>query len=65
MKRLFTLLAALAFINSMWAQANNEKLYKMKWPEFVRSLEADFYHTDEAKRIGDNVLLYQFNTGGW
>lgn len=65
MKRLTALLAALAFIGSAWAQESNEKLYKMKWPKFVRALTPDFYHTDEAKRIGDNVLLYQFDTGGW
>ena len=28
-------------------------------------LNDEFFKTDEAIRIGDNVLLYQQTTGGW
>ena len=65
MKHFLALFVVLALANSLWGQISEEQLYKMKWPAFVRTIEADFYYTDEAKRIGDNVLLYQFETGGW
>ncbi len=38
---------------------------KEKWTRLAQHLPADFYRTQEAVRIGDNVLLYQLNSGGW
>ena len=31
----------------------------------LRETNPEFFTTDEARRIGDQVLLYQRNTGGW
>ncbi len=31
----------------------------------LRETEAEFFRTDEARRIGDQVLVYQRCTGGW
>ncbi len=36
-----------------------------KWTQMAPKLKDDFFKTDEALRIGDNVLLYQYETGGW
>ncbi len=36
-----------------------------KWVRFAPRLSDDFFTTDEARRIGDNLLLYQHNSGGW
>ena len=36
-----------------------------KWTQMAPKLKDDFFKTDEAVRIGDNVLLYQYDTGGW
>lgn len=36
-----------------------------KWNVEVRKYNPEFYYTDEAQRIGDNLLLYQHITGGW
>ena len=36
-----------------------------KWTSMAPKLKDAFFSTDEALRIGDNVLLYQYETGGW
>ncbi len=36
-----------------------------KWTKLVPKLDSVFFHTDEAIRIGENVLLYQQITGAW
>lgn len=33
------------------------------WPGEARRLAPGFYLTDEARRIGENVLLYQLQSG--
>lgn len=43
---------------------NKQKTYKT-WTSWAAHLEPEFFTTAEAVRIGDNVLLYQQNTGGW
>lgn len=43
---------------------SNPMVYK-NWQREVRKFTPDFYGTPEAKRIADNVLLYQQTTGGW
>ena len=35
------------------------------WVKMAPKLNDEFFKTDEAIRIGDNVLLYQQTTGGW
>lgn len=50
--------------------AQNEVSYKSKqeyknWVRLASSLPDEFYGTQEAVRIADNVLLYQQVTGGW
>ena len=42
-----------------------EKQPYKSWTKIVGSFNDDFYHTNEAKRIAENVLLYQQATGGW
>lgn len=44
--------------------------YKQKppsgnWVRLASKLDDAFFQTQEAKRIADNVLLYQHTTGGW
>lgn len=36
-----------------------------EWKHLVRSAKDGFFRTDEARTIGDNVLLYQRDAGGW
>lgn len=67
MKTISFILISLFVIGTANAQ---EVSYKEKqpykgWVKLVRSFDDDFYHTKEAKRIAENVLLYQQTTGGW
>ena len=36
-----------------------------EWVHIAPKFDDDFFKTEEAQRIGDNVLLYQQITGGW
>ena len=36
-----------------------------EWVHIAPKFDDDFFKTEEAQRIGDNVLLYQQTTGGW
>ena len=61
-----TLLCCTAMTNAQ----TSETTYKSKqpyktWVKLAPQLDDDFFHTQEAIRIGDNVLLYQQTTGGW
>jgi len=54
----------LAGANAQEVSYKEKQPYK-NWVKLVRSFDDDFYHTKEAKRIAENVLLYQHTTGGW
>ena len=41
------------------------KVKPKKWVSMAPKLKDAFFSTDEARQIGDNVLLYQQTTGGW
>lgn len=43
-------------------QAQNS--YK-NWPDVIRKNDASWFGTEEAKKIAENVLLYQRDIGGW
>lgn len=38
---------------------------KVNWPTFAKNADDDFMGTAEAARVGDNLLFYQHETGGW
>ena len=42
----------------------SQNTYK-RWPEIIRKNEVVWFGSDEAKRIAENVLLYQRDIGGW
>lgn len=67
MKQIIWLCALLLPI-SIYAQENatyKEKRPYKDWVRIASKLDDSFFDTDEALRIGDNVLLYQHHTGGW
>ncbi|UUW08162.1 pectate lyase [Flavobacterium plurextorum] len=47
---------------SFGIQAQNT--YK-NWPDIIRKSDASWFGTEEAKKIAENVLLYQRDIGGW
>ncbi|MTH16014.1 pectate lyase [Flavobacterium sp. LC2016-01] len=57
-KTIALLLFALSF--GLNAQSN----YK-SWPDVIRKHDDSWFGTEEAKKIAENVLLYQRNIGGW
>ena len=55
---------------SLMPLSAQQKTYKEKqnyknWVRIAPKFEDDFFKTKEAIRIGDNVLLYQLESGGW
>lgn len=63
-------MAALALLatGSIRAQSGamtTETTRNVKWVKAAASYPDSFFTTQEARRVGDNVLLYQHNTGGW
>jgi pectinesterase len=43
---------------------NAQNTYK-KWPDIIRKNDAGWFGTEQAKKIAENVLLYQRDIGGW
>lgn len=62
----FALLAMSLCVASNRAAVYNQqaKPLAIKWPDVLK-LEPAWYETDDARRIAENVLLYQRHTGGW
>lgn len=46
------------------ASLNAQNTYK-NWSEIIRKNEASWFGSEEAKKIAENVLLYQRDIGGW
>lgn len=45
--------------------ATNVAAQQRNWKSVLRTENPQFFQTAEARRVGDQVLLYQRNTGGW
>lgn len=71
MKKMLLLCVSLACTLYICAQGGADgHVYKDKrsskeWPGIARNEADAFFLTAEARRIGDNVLLYQHDNGGW
>lgn len=68
MKQILLFCLALCCLTDVAAQKQTD--YKEKqpyksWVHMAPKLDDAFFRTDEARRIADNVLLYQQTTGGW
>ncbi len=50
------------FVSPMYAQ---DDIQKMHWRRIIYSQPDEWYGSEEAIRIADNVLLYQRDVGGW
>ena len=56
--RFVILLALMAMIGVLKAQ-------KLSNNQVLQQKDSAFFKTEEARRVGDQLLLYQRNTGGW
>ncbi|MDR7370088.1 pectate lyase [Flavobacterium aquidurense] len=54
----------LLFLVTVSFGLNAQNTFK-NWPDIIRKNDPSWYGTDEAKKIAENVLLYQRNIGGW
>lgn len=59
-KKKYVLLLLFSFCSVL----NAQNTYK-NWSDIIRKNEASWYGSAEAKKIAENVLLYQRNIGGW
>ena len=68
MRKLSVFLLLLFILTNASAQKatdyRKQQNYK-EWVHIAPKFDDDFFKTEEAQRIGDNVLLYQQTTGGW
>ena len=58
MKKLLILIMAMAAVAEVFSAPRH-------WKMVLRETAPEFYKTEEATMIGDNLLLYQRVTGGW
>ena len=58
MRKLLVLIVAMATAFADFAAPKN-------WKSTLRETDPEFYKTEQAKMIGDNLLLFQRVTGGW
>ncbi|HKL72124.1 MAG TPA: pectate lyase [Marinilabiliaceae bacterium] len=66
-KYLFVLLISV-FINSLLAQndENGEDAYlELSWKQVATKMPTEWYNSDEARLVAENVLLSQKEIGGW
>ncbi len=68
MRKVFFSLMVIGFLIptiSLAADAPDPATAKVTWRQAVSPKDMNWYKTDEAKRIAENVLLYQGDIGGW
>ena len=58
MRKVFVSIVATAAVSTCFAAPKN-------WKATLRETDPEFYKTEEATMIGDNLLLFQRETGGW
>ena len=56
--------AALTSVKAQKSEAGLAAIAPIKWKDSLKQ-KPEWYASDEAVRIADNVLLYQHETGGW
>lgn len=62
---LFLLFFCMAGIYAQSGTDYKQKQNYKEWVHIAPKFEDDFFATEEARRIAENVLLYQQTTGGW
>lgn len=59
------ILASAAGLAPAMAKGVAERTSDTKWTRFSHSQSEEWYTTDDAREVAENVLLYQKNSGGW
>lgn len=63
MNRLFTILSVIA--SMCIVQQQDAMAQQMSNNQVLQQKDSVFFKTEEARRVGDQLLLFQRNTGGW
>lgn len=66
MKRIYSILA-ITFLTAhiAFAQNKTETYLEKSWKEIATRMPAEWYGSDDAKLVAENVLLSQKEIGGW
>ena len=49
----------------MMASLSSAQIHSQQWKYILRQTDDAFFKTDDARRIGEQLMLYQRVTGGW
>jgi pectinesterase len=47
------------------ATPSSAQVHSQQWKHTLRQTDEAFFKSDEARRIGEQLMLYQRVTGGW
>ena len=62
-RKMFTLfLCVCAWLTASFSSA---QIHSQQWKHVLRQTDESFFKTDEARHIGEQLILYQRVTGGW
>ena len=61
--KIFTLFICLCVW--MMPSQTSAQIHNYQWKHILRQTDEAFFKTDEARRIGEQLMLYQRVTGGW
>lgn len=64
MKTFYRTLMLLVALVMLWPTTSMAQRMRMR-RNLLRETNSEFFQTEEARRVGDQVLLYQRKTGGW
>ena len=64
---LFLLLTGLTtgFVSAQNKQVKPGEYLSMKWKKVATKMSSEWYGSDEAKLVAENILIYQKDAGGW
>ena len=54
-----------SFISAQNKQVKSGEYLSMKWKKVATKMPSEWYGSDEAKLVAENILIYQKNAGGW
>jgi pectinesterase len=59
----YLILTFILFVSNF--ESLQAQVHKTSWRRIINQKEGDWFASDEAKAIAENVLFYQRNIGGW
>lgn len=68
--KIISLISIIVTLSTGFASAQNQKTkaddyLSMRWNKVATKMPSEWYGSDEAKLVAENILLYQKDAGGW